>query len=227
MIPRRVLRYCFPGGTLRSGNVVTLPSQLASRSVWDISEQVAQTKPVPPSETCSAIIHSVLHNDGVDLNQWSIRVYDNELQGYRLLPNPMNVDEPQMSDRTLFHVSPECWRDIAKPQATTRQLRLDLSLQSKRTHSKPIQKSRNPQSVIDSVTNPQTATSTSTEAFLRHVDDPGTQDGYFGIGIVDGKTDRNLGTLWRSAWQLGAAYCFVVGQRFKKQVSGFNMVIFA
>lgn len=39
--------------------------------------------------------------------------------------------------------------------------------------------------------------------------------GYFGIGIVAGKTPENLGTLWRSAWQLGAAFIFTVGARYR------------
>ena len=43
--------------------------------------------------------------------------------------------------------------------------------------------------------------------------------GYFGIGVVGLKTEANLGTLWRSAWQLGAAYIFTVGARFEKQSS--------
>lgn len=40
-------------------------------------------------------------------------------------------------------------------------------------------------------------------------------DGYFGIGIVSGKTPENLGTLWRSAWQLGASFIFTVGARYR------------
>jgi hypothetical protein len=43
--------------------------------------------------------------------------------------------------------------------------------------------------------------------------------GYFGIGVVGLKTEANLGTLWRSAWQLGAAFIFTVGHRFEKQGS--------
>ena len=38
-------------------------------------------------------------------------------------------------------------------------------------------------------------------------------------GVVGIKTEANLGTLWRSAWQLGAAYIFTVGARFEKQGS--------
>jgi len=43
--------------------------------------------------------------------------------------------------------------------------------------------------------------------------------GYFAIGICNGKAAVNQGTLWRSAYQLGAAYVFTVGRRYKKQHS--------
>jgi tRNA(Leu) C34 or U34 (ribose-2'-O)-methylase TrmL len=43
------------------------------------------------------------------------------------------------------------------------------------------------------------------------------EGGYFAVGVVGLKTEPNLGTLWRSAWQLGAAYIFTVGARFTKQ----------
>ena len=40
------------------------------------------------------------------------------------------------------------------------------------------------------------------------------RDGFFGVGIVRGKTGGNDGVLWRSAAQLGAAFSFSVGARF-------------
>jgi len=43
--------------------------------------------------------------------------------------------------------------------------------------------------------------------------------GYFAIGIENGKTKANLGTLWRSAHVFGAAYIFVIGKRYEKQAS--------
>jgi tRNA G18 (ribose-2'-O)-methylase SpoU len=43
--------------------------------------------------------------------------------------------------------------------------------------------------------------------------------GYFGIGIENGKTVANIGTLWRPAHNLGAAFIFTVGQRYKYQSS--------
>jgi tRNA G18 (ribose-2'-O)-methylase SpoU len=43
--------------------------------------------------------------------------------------------------------------------------------------------------------------------------------GYFGIGIVAGKSPENIGGLWRSAHALGAAFIFTVGHRYPKQPS--------
>lgn len=43
--------------------------------------------------------------------------------------------------------------------------------------------------------------------------------GYFGIGVENLKTKVNLGTLWRSAYCLGADFIFVIGKRYKKQSS--------
>lgn len=43
--------------------------------------------------------------------------------------------------------------------------------------------------------------------------------GYFEIGIYHGKSSVNIGTLWRSAYQLGAAGIFTIGRRYKKQAS--------
>lgn len=43
--------------------------------------------------------------------------------------------------------------------------------------------------------------------------------GYFEIGIYQPKTGENVGTLWRSAYQLGAAGIFTIGRRYKGQCS--------
>jgi tRNA G18 (ribose-2'-O)-methylase SpoU len=43
--------------------------------------------------------------------------------------------------------------------------------------------------------------------------------GYFEVGICHGKTPSNVGTLWRSAFQMGAAGIFTIGRRYPKQAS--------
>ena len=46
-----------------------------------------------------------------------------------------------------------------------------------------------------------------------------TNRGYFGIGIENVKTSENVGTLWRSAFIMGASFIFTIGARYKKQAS--------
>ena len=43
------------------------------------------------------------------------------------------------------------------------------------------------------------------------------EQGYFGIGIMNGKTPENLGVLWRTAQNLGANFIFTIGKRYAKQ----------
>lgn len=43
--------------------------------------------------------------------------------------------------------------------------------------------------------------------------------GYFGIGIYQPKNEHNIGTLWRSAFNFGAAFMFTIGKRYKGQCS--------
>ena len=43
--------------------------------------------------------------------------------------------------------------------------------------------------------------------------------GYCGIGIENAKAECNLGTLWRSAFCLGADFIFTIGARYRKQSS--------
>lgn len=40
---------------------------------------------------------------------------------------------------------------------------------------------------------------------------------HFGIGIYQAKRAANVGMLWRGAYQLGAAYLFTVGRRYKPE----------
>ncbi len=42
---------------------------------------------------------------------------------------------------------------------------------------------------------------------------------YFAIGIWHPKTEENVGTLWRSAHAMGAAFTFTVGRRFREQAT--------
>lgn len=44
----------------------------------------------------------------------------------------------------------------------------------------------------------------------------GADGSWFGVGILRGKTEANHGTLWRSAYQMGASMAFSIGARYNK-----------
>lgn len=46
-----------------------------------------------------------------------------------------------------------------------------------------------------------------------------SKPGFFAIGIVNGKKEVNIGTLWRTAAAYDAAFVFTVGERYKRQSS--------
>lgn len=43
--------------------------------------------------------------------------------------------------------------------------------------------------------------------------------GFFGIGIVNNVDELNIGTLWRSAYIMGASFIFTVDRKYKRQTS--------
>lgn len=43
--------------------------------------------------------------------------------------------------------------------------------------------------------------------------------GFFGIGILNNCDELNIGTLWRSAYILGASFIFTVDKKYKHQGS--------
>ena len=43
--------------------------------------------------------------------------------------------------------------------------------------------------------------------------------GFFGVGIEHGKNRTNYGTLYRTAFLMGASFLFIIGKRFRKQCS--------
>lgn len=47
----------------------------------------------------------------------------------------------------------------------------------------------------------------------------GNDQGFYGIGILHTNDHQNIGTLWRSAFVLGASYIFTVDKKYKRQGS--------
>lgn len=45
------------------------------------------------------------------------------------------------------------------------------------------------------------------------------EEQFFGIGVYQPKTNHNIGTLWRSAYILGAKYIFIIDGKYSDQAS--------
>ncbi|MCP4119110.1 MAG: RNA methyltransferase [Desulfobacteraceae bacterium] len=43
------------------------------------------------------------------------------------------------------------------------------------------------------------------------------QNGFYGIGLMHSVKEMNIGTLWRSAYILGASFIFTIGNRYRHQ----------
>lgn len=46
-----------------------------------------------------------------------------------------------------------------------------------------------------------------------------SQNGFYGIGLLNNTSGLNIGTLWRSAYILGASFIFTVDKKYKNQPS--------
>lgn len=46
-----------------------------------------------------------------------------------------------------------------------------------------------------------------------------SEESFFGIGVYQPKTSHNIGTLWRTAYILGASYIFIIDGKYKHQTS--------
>jgi len=43
------------------------------------------------------------------------------------------------------------------------------------------------------------------------------QNGFYGIGLIHSVKEINIGTLWRSAYIMGASFIFTIGNRYRSQ----------
>jgi hypothetical protein len=53
----------------------------------------------------------------------------------------------------------------------------------------------------------------------RHMVNGSPPRGFFAVGVDQPKCEINIGTLWRTAHILGAAYLFTIGKRYRRQPS--------
>lgn len=231
MISKFIVRYCYPGCTQRNGRVVILPISrppIPNSAVF----QALQADGVDLSTWRCRYYDT--HLEGYRLmSPCTVDGNGSESENKQYvtvsswrslsLPSHGSIDkskplfESHMRLDVQLERCPDSQKHTSIPSAASVVAHVQHETASFNSSSQKV-----PSSGIDSTK--QRVLSLG-DCFVKEQDEPvmataeaGTGDGYFGIGIYGGKTSKNLGTLWRSAWQLGASYCFVVGQRFKKEV---------
>lgn len=151
--------------------------------------------------TGTELLH-LLERDGVDFSRFYASVYETEVSGGGWLP----IYRDQAADEISTFSTDES-KDIELPIPTRGS---EESAASRRIDIKLFQRPADgiPERAYDSM--------------IAHAEAQPTGKlpsslGYFGVGVMGAKTQANVGTLWRSAYQLGASFLFTIGQRYRAQ----------
>ena len=208
-----IIRYFYDGGLVNQGRICHLP-------ILDNNEEEESTKIISAHQVMKA-----LKDDGVDINTFYACSYESHVSDGGWMPlelgercvNPWTTDQSNEDEEGLtFTIIPE---DRSQPR------RIDIKL-----FHRPTRPNVDLENVTEGITKQQTPLSELSEASQPTVEQttdslqaksnsiPGGKlplNGYFGIAIIHPKTSENVGTLWRSAFQLGASVLYTIGQRYK------------
>lgn len=149
------------------------------------------------------VVRRALLDDGVDLERFQPCAYEIERSGGGWLPLDDDDDDVNGGGRRLsFSIPPPITDDDDDDAEDARvRRRIDVKLFRRRIDDRPRH------TVAAAFAN-----AAATQVTGRLSNDHG---GYFGIGVYAGRSSENTGTLWRSAWQLGAAFLYTVGRRYE------------
>ena len=208
-----ILRYMYEGGSIGQGRLCNLVTN------DDDDEKVVTAKQIVDA----------LIEDGVDFDTFYASAYesDESFGGWRPLesapryinPFTKSAESNHNNEQVVFNIPSED-ENIAR--------RIDIKL-----FRRPrVPELRETVETIDSLdidkllnvndTNSDTKEYSSDALMAIDAAVPGGKmdiDGFFGIGIISPKTEQNVGTLWRSAYQLGASVLYTIGGRYKSSSS--------
>ena len=202
-----IIRYFYDGGLVNQGRICHLP-------ILDNNEEEESTKIISAHQVMKA-----LKDDGVDINAFYACSYESTVSDGGWMPlevgsryvNPWNTTNQSNveDDDGLVFTIPE---DQSQPR------RIDIKL-----FHRPTRPNVDLENVMEGITKQQTPPSPTIEQTTDSLQAksnsiPGGKlplNGYFGIAIIHPKTSENVGTLWRSAFQLGASVLYTIGQRYK------------
>ena len=209
-----IIRYMYEGGHLGQGRLCRL------HPTPDITVSVPQ-------------VIDALRDDGVDFDQFYACAYESQESTGGWMPlesaprdrNPWKDgtgDEADVKDSAATLTF-----SIPSPEDATLSRRIDIKLFRRPKAPSPTDSVQSLDDVLDSLTT-TTAQNEQSTAQIEHSSDalqsisasvPGGKiscvNGYFGIVILNPKTEHNVGTLWRSSYQLGASVLYTIGARYK------------
>ena len=192
-----LLRYFYEGGTISEGQLCPMasPARSPAASASAASESIAPASAAgetidPGAASVGGLdVLRALEHDGVDLSLFYACCYEARASGGGWLPLLREVTDPNAE------LSAEaCDVRLPLPSGATSP-RVDVKLIRRHSISHEA-------ALAEAASSPT--------ASLR-------PKGHFAIGIVQAKSADNVGTLWRSAYQLGASFIFTVARRYREQ----------
>ena len=195
-----MVRYMYEGGSIGQGRLCYMKRRQSS----------------DPSISASDVVET-LSNDGVDMNLFYPCAYESEVSSaggwLPLEPAPRHANPWCYSNDALCGPK-EITFEIPDTDNVSIARRIDVKLVRR-----PRKETRPNVRVDKQIDNGQSGAEYSSEALHAMSSAvPGGRlplDGFFGIGVVSPKTHENIGTLWRSAFQLGASIVYTIAGRYR------------
>ena len=212
-LPRKeqpiILRYMYEGGAIGQGRLCNLSND------YDDNETV----------TAKQIVQT-LSEDGVDFDTFYACAYEtvDTSGGWRPLESAPRYTNPFRSNDDSNSDNEPVVFNIPSPEDDKVARRIDIKLyrRPKVPELKEIDSLDVDYLVLDQESAHDAIEHSSDALMAISAAVPGGKqkiDGYFGIGILSPKTEQNVGTLWRSAYQLGASVLYTIGGRYKSSSS--------
>ena len=178
-----VVRFIYRGETLRNGRVCRL-------AVDDLTQPVAG----------AALLQALQQPEAnVDLGRFAPFVYSKELEGWIAL-RPDDVAPLHRAEAAAV-LRAEVMLELRQPAAAARGAD-DLTAEAAIASAASV-----------AVASVAVASAGGGGATADRSVATSSDAGFFAVGVYNSKSAENVGTLWRGAFQLGAAYVFTIGTR--------------
>ena len=205
-----VVRFIYRGESLRNGRVCRL-------AVEDLSA-------AEPVVVGGVLLEAMRREDAnLDLARFAPFVYSQELEGWvALRPEtavPLRWAEPAASTAGARVLRAEVMLEVKQPAAPARERDLSVAAALASAASVAVAAVGGAASGAAEAAAEEegAAAATAASASSRTTSagdaegEGGSDAGFFAVGVYNSKSADNVGTLWRSAFQLGAAYIFTIG----------------